>query len=113
MGARYTYCLSSNFQWDSHIPHHPGLKCEPPSLVPALQIHELNGRSDAIGEVIAEAAEAAEQLVWVPEGILDGAATLVNASALCDYVFCRMHVVLWNLPNDRDPVLMHNCTRSN
>jgi hypothetical protein len=86
MGARYAYCLSSNFQWDFHIPHHPGLKCEPPSLVPALQIHELNGGSDAIGEVIAEAAEAAEQLVWVPEGILDGAATLVNAGALSDYV---------------------------
>jgi hypothetical protein len=34
-----------------------GLKCEPPSLVLALQIHELNGRSDTIGEVVAEVAE--------------------------------------------------------
>jgi hypothetical protein len=47
----------------SHIPHHPrvpvfvDLRCEPPSPVLALQIHELNGRSDTIGEVVAEAAE--------------------------------------------------------
>jgi hypothetical protein len=34
-----------------------GLKCEPPSLVLALQVHELNGRSDTIGEVVTEAAE--------------------------------------------------------
>jgi hypothetical protein len=34
-----------------------GLKCEPPSLVLALQIHELNGRSDTIREVVAEAAQ--------------------------------------------------------
>jgi hypothetical protein len=88
-----------------------GVKCEPPSLVLALEIHELNGRSDAIGEVVAEAAE---QLVRVPEGILDGATTLVNAGAPSDYVFCRIHVVLWTLPNDRsDPVLIHNYTRSN
>jgi hypothetical protein len=45
-----------------------GLMCEPPYLVLALQIHEPNGRSDTIGEVVAEAAE---QLVGVPEGILD------------------------------------------
>jgi hypothetical protein len=47
----------------SHIPHHPrvpafmDLKCESPSPVLALQIHDLNGRSDTIGEVVAEAAE--------------------------------------------------------
>jgi hypothetical protein len=87
-----------------------GLKYEPPSLVLALQIHELNGGSDAVREVIAEAVEL---LISVPEAIFDGATTLVNAGAPSDYVFCRIHVVLWTLPNDRDPVLMHNYTRSN
>jgi hypothetical protein len=41
----------------SHIPHHPtvlmGLKCEPPSLVLVMQIHELNGRSDTSSGAVA------------------------------------------------------------
>jgi hypothetical protein len=34
-----------------------GLKCEPPFLVLALQIHELNERSGNVEKVVAEPAE--------------------------------------------------------